>query len=121
MIALSLSLIAVVAGMFLLARARQENLGTFYKIVAYFVIVCALIVFGFGFAGTICRHRCMSGGCSPSEQCMMTGKTCGEEMGMGKCAKGKGKMDCCAAKAGVADSNEIGTGHPEHGSEGHSH
>ena len=42
---ISLALIAVIAGMFLLAKTKKEGLGLFFKIVSWVVVVVSLIVF----------------------------------------------------------------------------
>lgn len=42
---ISLALIAVIAGMFLLAKTKKEALGLFFKIVSWVVVVVGIIVF----------------------------------------------------------------------------
>lgn len=65
MIGLSLALLAIVAGMFLLAKTRAEALGKFFKFVSYTVIVA-------GFLCLICciMHCCCMMGCSSGSSCM---------------------------------------------------
>lgn len=61
MICLPLLLLSLTAGMYLLAKTRSENLGSFFKFVSWLIIIGA-------FAGMLCMaicsfRYCGSGGC----------------------------------------------------------
>jgi len=43
LVPVSITLLALSTGMFLLAKANKDNLGVFYKIVAYFIIVASFL------------------------------------------------------------------------------
>ncbi len=96
LIGLSLTLIAIVAGMLLLAKTQKDNLGAIYKVISYFVIITAFLAFLCGVGCGICRSlHCMKDGCPQKmEQCgMMSG--CSDEGG--SCCKmmgGRGMMGC---------------------------
>ncbi len=61
LIAFTLSLLAIVAGMFLLAKTKSETLGKFFKFVSWFVIIM-------GFLCIVCLSmRCMKHCCSREE------------------------------------------------------
>lgn len=95
LIGLSLTLIAIVAGMLLLAKTQKENLGNIYKTISYFVIITSFLAFLAGVCGGICMMHCSKGGgCSSTEQyhkmkCGGEGKC--SEMGMGCEMKGMKK------------------------------
>ena len=80
LIATALSLIAIVFGMFLLAKAKSETLGKFFKLVSWFVIVM-------GFLCLLCLGiRCVKRCCSRGDG------QCRKEMGVGEgrhCRGGK--------------------------------
>ena len=44
LIAVGLSLIALAAGMFLLAKTKRENLGMFYSVISFFIIAATFVV-----------------------------------------------------------------------------
>jgi hypothetical protein len=84
-IGIALMLLSLTAGMFLLYKTKKESLGTFFKIVSWFVIVVSL-------GSMICCtmrcvfHGCNKGGCERMEQCGPGGS---EECGEGeKCGMG---------------------------------
>ena len=93
LISLSLALLAIVAGMFLLAKTKSENLGNFYKYVSCFVIIV-------GFLAVICigvrtAMRC----CHKSQECSMPGQRDHCEKGT---MSGEGMMQsCCREKKGM--------------------
>lgn len=65
---ISLTLIAIVAGMLLLAKTQKDNLGTIYKVISYFVIITAFFSFLAGIGcGLVSMVHCVkgAGGCSP--------------------------------------------------------
>jgi hypothetical protein len=78
-IAIAALLLSLTGGMFLLAKIQKDNLGTFYKVMAWLVIVASL-------ATLLCCAVC----CVAWRQCMrMPGHGQSEMM----CAPGQ--MDCC--------------------------
>ncbi len=115
--AASLSLLVIVAGMFLLAKTQKENLSNMFKYVSYFVILSGFVIlFGggiFAVAKKCMRHmknsqshcegknECSSHhsqkSCSKMESCE-EGQGCGEEKGM------------CIEKRIVVNGNEMGEG-----------
>ncbi len=87
-IAIALLLLSLTSGTLLLYKTQKENLNTFFKVVAWFVIVvsfCSMIC---------CTMRCVFHGCREREECReMEG--CGMRMGgmgMGHCGMGYGGM-----------------------------
>src|SRR5437016_13932943 len=69
-LSIAFTLFAIVAGMYLLAKTKAENLGRFYSIVAWLVIVVA----GFSLLCQLGRGAlqmaCRTGICPSSENCM---------------------------------------------------
>ena len=61
---ISLALLVIVAGMFLLAKTSKDNLGKFFKIVSYFVIISGFLVIfcsiTYGIVRMKMRHECKS-------------------------------------------------------------
>ena len=119
-LSLSLTLLALVAGMYLLAKTKKEELGNFFRWISYFVIASSLICFAcclcHGLCGAWCRSHCPDGG---MEECRGgMGMDCGhgggmriekhirmgggcedrmereECMGMSGCCKGMGRGKC---------------------------
>ena len=43
MFSIALTLIALTGGMFLLAKTHKDNLGVFFKIIAYFIIIASFL------------------------------------------------------------------------------
>lgn len=96
LIGLSLTLIAIVAGMLLLAQTQKENLGNIYKAIAYFVIITAFLGFLAGVCCGLCQlaHCGKEGGCPPMEKHQMMMNRC---MGGGESGcrmMGHGGMGC---------------------------
>lgn len=86
-IAIGLLLLALTAGTFLLYKIQKENLGIFFKIVAWFVIVVSLGCM------LCCGMRCLFHGCRERSEC-------GEnrcEMQMKRCGGGHG----CSMRGGM--------------------
>ena len=46
LVSISLALIALLGGMFLLAKTQKDNLNLFFKVVAYFIIVVSFLSIG---------------------------------------------------------------------------
>jgi hypothetical protein len=69
MIGISLTLLVIVAGLFLLAKTRTHTLGTFFKIASYTVITA-------GFLCLVCciMHYCCHMGCSGNSSCADNGQ-----------------------------------------------
>ena len=129
-IAIALLLLSLTGGMFLLYKTRKESLGTFFKIVAWFIIVvsiCSMIC-----CSMLCMLRHCKQKCEKTEKCEMGSGGCendGEECGMGnhgrfkrimifKDADGEcqmmGKKGCCKEhmeggeeKEGCGDEKEM--------------
>lgn len=63
-IALSLALLAIVAGMMLMAQTKRETLGSFFKFVSWFVVIVGflgIICLGVHCIVMRCHHGCMMG------------------------------------------------------------
>jgi hypothetical protein len=110
---LSFTLLALVAGMFLLNKTRKDNLGGFFKFVSWFVIVASFVMMVYAISANCCRIMKHHGMCG--DKCCMTGP-CGM-MGRGHdgCCAGwgdKDKDDCCKGKdkmcCGDHGMNQIG-------------
>ena len=78
-ICIALLLLSLTAGMWLLYKTQKENLNTFFKVVAWFVIVVS-------FCSMICCTMRSVMHCAMKQQC--------KEMGMGGCEMGMGKGMC---------------------------
>ena len=111
LIATALSLLAITAGMFLLAKTQKEEFGKIFKYASYFVVSTAfLCLICIGARGM--RHCCMGGnqecrmekkgagmpGACPSM--MEQGESCDRMMMQKKCHKGMMK-NCCCSKGGM--------------------
>ncbi len=70
-IGIALLLMALTGGMFLLAKTNKDNLGAFYRVVAWAVIVISMLCM-------LCCACC----CMMRRHCMMNGGGCGNEMMM---------------------------------------
>jgi Spy/CpxP family protein refolding chaperone len=55
LISVSLALLAVTAGMFLLAKTRKESLGIFFKAISYFIIIAGFLIICLGLIGAFTR------------------------------------------------------------------
>ena len=83
LIATSLSLLAIVAGMHLLAKTKKEDLGKFFKYVSYFVIVVGFLSIACIGARGIMHCRYGRGHCGMQQGCEgMEDRNC--PMGMRK-------------------------------------
>jgi hypothetical protein len=106
MTAIAISLLAVTAALFLLARTKKENLGGGYTFASYLVLIGALVITGFSISRMVCKSRCESGGCAPEQHCMMTGKPCGEQMK--DCCRSMGHEGAAMQDSARTDGNEVG-------------
>lgn len=76
LLSLALILLSLTAGMYLLAKTRNENLGSFFKFISWLIIAGSL-------AGMLCLaicclscsggNGCYGGGCYGKEQCYSDG------------------------------------------------
>ena len=55
LVSVSLALLAVTAGMFLLAKTRKEGLSIFFKAISYFIIIAGFLVICLGLIGGFTR------------------------------------------------------------------
>lgn len=105
LIATSLSLLAIVAGMFLLAQTKKENLGNLFKYVSYFVVITGFL--SLICIGTRCVMRCSYGGAGNCGMMQYGGDMkCKEMMMDDQCHKGM-KMKCCSAKGDKHEDEEM--------------
>ena len=123
-LSISMAVIVIIAGMFLLAKTRSENLGTLFNFASYssILIGCALLI------GTItcgiCKMMCNNCGNQSSKcsqkvdaKCGAT-KSCAKWQDNNSCKKGPGKSSynkkengnkkgkCCKGKSGKKDSSK---------------
>lgn len=121
LIAASMSLLVIIAGMFLLAKTQKENLSNMFKYVSYFVIIVGFLnLFGGGafFMAKKCMKHCMNqsqGHCGKKDDCCKhkkSKKSCSRmemcEEGQGMCEEGGSKM--CMEKRIVINTGEMGEG-----------
>ena len=95
LISLALMLLAVAAGMFLLAQTKKENLGNFFKYVAWIIIIAGFL----GVACSVTRSVCRMSGCSyGNKDCGSIKMNCGPMMQQ-ECHKGIGS-ECCKMRCG---------------------
>jgi len=102
-LSVAFTLLATVAGMYLLAKTRAEALGKFFRFVAWTVIVVSglSLICQLGRAG--CWMACSTGICTPSENCMPGMMNCHEEENDDEeCCDhhghGGGRNNCCEMK-----------------------
>lgn len=79
-IQISLTLLVIVAGMFLLAKAQKDNLNTLYKAIAYGVITVGFVTFLCAVGCALCSSKCYKGG---EKNCGMYSNGC--QSGGGQC------------------------------------
>lgn len=125
-IACSLSLLAIVSGMFLLAKTQKDNLSNMFKYVAYFVIIAGFFhvvvggalftmrtIYNCGAEHFKMENTCegMHGKHMKNKKCKRMSMSC-DKMGDENCEKGmmmnEGKCmetgkDCCANMKGMKD------------------
>jgi len=107
---LAISLLAILAGILLLAKFRKEAAGKFFSFISWFFIVVGFVLFVGFIGGAIFRlsHRgCMDRPCCRQEMMMdkwhhgMPGGCCPDKMYRGMCPEMKGMphdsmmMKCC--------------------------
>lgn len=101
--AVALTLLAAVAGMYLLAKTRTENLGKLFSIVSYIVIIVAGLSLVCQLGRGALKMACRTGVCPPSENCM-PGMMMHKEIimnGMGECRMHSGcreEEECCESR-----------------------
>lgn len=97
--AFALTLLALVAGMMLLAQTKKENLGNFYKYVSWFVIIMALL--SELCIGARCAMRCCHrGGYMMTKECRMMDDDDGCMMGGGMMGRHRHMMGGCGMMGG---------------------
>jgi hypothetical protein len=69
-LSIAFTLLAAVAGMYLLAKTKAEALGKFFKFISWCVIIVAGISLLCQLGWIACRMVCCTGICPPSENCM---------------------------------------------------
>lgn len=115
-ISLSLALLVVLAGLFLLAYSKKEGLGKMTKIASYVAILFGTIVFVGGLiCGMSCKGKCSEGKCEKSVEIH-------KEMRGGHCEGGAmechGKMEGAHCEKGEMKCHEgMSAGHCEKGAE----
>ncbi|MFZ5552817.1 MAG: hypothetical protein ACOZCO_06860 [Bacteroidota bacterium] len=126
-IIMMLACIVLATGMFLLAKAKKDNLGKFYSSVAYGIISFAFLILLLApIAGCMhcCMKKCKDGGkcgdkkeckmkCEDEKECSMKGGSCSMEgscpmMGGGASCHGGGDMKSCHGGAGMMCEKKAG-------------
>jgi hypothetical protein len=111
-ISIAFTLIAMVAGLYLLAKAKAEGLGKLFSITAYAVIIIAGLSLLCQLGRSAMHMACRSGICPPSENCMpgMMHKEIIMRGPHGECGMHAGCRDeeeCCESRS---CSDEMGEG-----------
>jgi len=97
-VSISVALLVVVAGMFLLAKTKKEELGNMFSFVSYSVITIGMIVLLCAFVCGICEMTCS--GCYGSKKGCYSGKLYSGCSGATSCAsyrQGCSKSGCSAS------------------------
>jgi len=117
-VSISMAVIVIIAGMFLLAKTRSENLGTLFNIASYGSILIGLAILIGSLTCGLCK---MCNNCtSKSNTCVQkVDASCGATKGCAKkkdyhsckksCSKkenGTKKGKCCKGKSGKKDSSK---------------
>jgi hypothetical protein len=113
-----MSLLVIIAGMFLLAKTQKENLSNLFKYVSYFVILVGFLnLFGGGAFFVMkkcmqhCSSKCQDHGGKKDKCHKKNKKACSR---MGACEEGedceKGGMEMCVEKRIVINGEEMGEG-----------
>jgi hypothetical protein len=90
-ISVAMALLSLTAGMWLLYKSKKEVLGTFFKVVAWFIIVVSMCLI------VCCGMRCMMHCCMAKQDCSSM-QQCGPDgMMQGGCEKMSSgcNMPCC--------------------------
>jgi len=114
-----MSLLVIIAGMFLLAKTQKENLSNLFKYVSYFVILAGFLnLFGGGafFVMKKCMQHCASKSqnhCDKNDSChKKSKKSCSRmekcEQGEEACEEGGAQM--CTEKRIVINGEEMNEG-----------
>lgn len=101
MIALPLSILALAAGVYLLITVKREFLGKVFEMLAWLVIVLALISIGFqAFKAFSCHGNCNDDKCKVEEKQIIIkdGEGNGGHCNMGNAEMGNGCMASCTMK-----------------------
>lgn len=86
-LSVAFTLLATVAGMYLLAKTRAEALGKFFRFISWTVIIVAGLSLLCQLGTSACWMACSTGICTPSENCMPGMMGCHE--------KGDDDEECC--------------------------
>lgn len=109
---MSMTLLAIVAGMFLLAKAKKEELGAFFKIVSYTVVLAGFACLICCIIHCCCAMGCKDGACMRKEVRVMEMRHGGMHHGcmkggMDDCNMKGGDMKCCAKHKGEMHHSEM--------------
>lgn len=74
-IAIALSLLTIVAGLFLLAKTRKDQLGKVYSACSYAVIIIGGLLLGSSLCGCFCKMMCYKG-CRMEKMECRSGASC---------------------------------------------
>ena len=106
-ISISLGLLAATAGMFLLAKTKAENLGTFFKIISYAIVgiglgvalctatcaICDMVCKGCNKGTKGCSEKGYDAKCGATKSCASWDKAACSKGAKAKCGKEK-KAKC---------------------------
>jgi hypothetical protein len=87
-ISMSLALLVLLGGLFMLAYSKKEGLGKISKIASYVAIVFGTFLF---LSGIVCKATC--GGCCAEKKCERKEIICHKEI-KGECYKGANAGQC---------------------------
>jgi hypothetical protein len=104
LIGISFILLALVAGMFLLAKTKKEELGGFFKLVSYLVIGISFLALILVAGRHTCRMICKKGKCQTEGSCMIGGEACEEQMM--KCEHRTTMMEGCCSMPGCCKMSD---------------
>lgn len=94
-VSVAFTLIALIAGMYLLAKSKAENLGKFFTLVSYFIVIVAFLSLLCQMGRGTMMMACSTGICPPSEKCM-PGMTMHKEIMM---RSGDGEEECFESRS----------------------
>jgi len=111
LIAASMSLLVIVAGMFLLAKTQKENLSNLFKYVSYFIILVGFLNL-FGGGAIFMAKKFMKRGAAQHENHCKKDNDCHKKKkhkkacsGMNECEGGSGEM--CIEKRIIINGEEM--------------
>jgi len=92
-ISISIALLVVVAGLYLLAKTKKEELGGLFAFSSYAIITCGLLMAAYAFVGCIVHCNSGSSGCGKSGYAQCNGSG----VGSGACASYGNKGSSCGS------------------------